>query len=73
VTRLEEEARIGESGALASQLSRLNLVVLDELGYLPFARSGGQPSAGIPPTTCKGCATDEPLAHLEKRMPLRFN
>ena len=42
VTRLEEEARIGKSGALASQLSRLDLVVLDQLGYLPFARSGGQ-------------------------------
>ncbi|OAN54800.1 IS21-like element helper ATPase IstB [Sphingobium sp. TCM1] len=42
VTRLEEEARIGKSGALAAQLSRLDLVVLDELGYLPFARSGGQ-------------------------------
>ena len=42
VTRLEEEARIGKAGALAAQLSRLQLVVLDELGYLPFARSGGQ-------------------------------
>jgi hypothetical protein len=42
VTRLEEEARIGKAGALAAQLSRLDLVVLDELGYLPFARSGGQ-------------------------------
>ena len=42
VTRLEEEARIGKSGALAAQLARLDLVVLDELGYLPFARSGGQ-------------------------------
>ncbi len=42
VTRLEEEARIGKSGALAGQLSRLDLIVLDELGYLPFARSGGQ-------------------------------
>ncbi len=42
VTRLEEEARIGKAGALAAQLSRLELVVLDELGYLPFARSGGQ-------------------------------
>ena len=27
---------------LAAQLSRLDLIVLDELGYLPFARSGGQ-------------------------------
>lgn len=42
VTRLEEEARLGKSGALAAQLSRLDLIVLDELGYLPFARSGGQ-------------------------------
>ncbi|WP_273878134.1 ATP-binding protein, partial [Serratia liquefaciens] len=32
VTRLEEEARIGKSGALAAQLSRLDLIVLDELG-----------------------------------------
>jgi len=42
VTRLEDETRIGKAGALATQLGRLDLVVLDELGYLPFARSGGQ-------------------------------
>src|SRR3546814_335853 len=42
VTRLEEETRIGKGGTLAAQLSRLDLIVLDELGYLPFARSGGQ-------------------------------
>ena len=42
VNRLEEEARIGKTGALATQLSRLDVVVLDELGYLPFARTGGQ-------------------------------
>ena len=42
VNRLEEEARIGKAGTLAVQLSRLEVVVLDELGYLPFARSGGQ-------------------------------
>ena len=27
---------------MAEQLIRLDLVVLDELGYLPFARNGGQ-------------------------------
>jgi DNA replication protein DnaC len=37
VTRLEEETRLGKAGALADQLSRLDLVALDELGYLPFA------------------------------------
>lgn len=42
VNRLEEEGRIGKAGTLAAQLTRLDLVVLDELGYLPFARSGGQ-------------------------------
>ena len=42
VNRLEEESRLGKAGALAGQLARLDLVVLDELGYLPFARSGGQ-------------------------------
>jgi hypothetical protein len=42
VNRLEEEVRIGKTGTLAAHLSRLDVVVLDELGYLPFARSGGQ-------------------------------
>ena len=42
MNRLEEEVPLGKAGALASQLGRLDLVALDELGYLPFARSGGQ-------------------------------
>jgi len=42
VNRLKEEARIGKAGTLAAQLTRLDVVVLDEFGYLPFARSGGQ-------------------------------
>ncbi|KRB84991.1 ATPase [Sphingomonas sp. Root710] len=42
VNRLEDEARQAKAGSLAAQLARLDLVVLDELGYLPFARSGGQ-------------------------------
>ncbi len=42
VNRLEPEARSGKTGRLAEQLTRLDLVVLDELGYLPFAQSGGQ-------------------------------
>lgn len=42
VNRLEEEARTGKPGTLAGQLARLDLVVLDELGYLPFALVGGQ-------------------------------
>ena len=42
VNRLEAEARAGKAGKIADQLTRLELVVLDELGYLPFAQAGGQ-------------------------------
>ena len=42
VNQLEAEARTGTTGKLAEQLSRVDLVVLDELGYLPFPQSGGQ-------------------------------
>ena len=42
VNRLEEERRLSKPGGLAAQLARMDLVVLDEFGYLPFARSGGQ-------------------------------
>ncbi len=42
VNRLEAETRAGRQGRLADYLSRMNFVVLDELGYLPFAQSGGQ-------------------------------
>src|SRR3546814_12188674 len=41
VTRLEEEDRNGTSGALAAQLSRIDQLVLDELGSRPVGRSGG--------------------------------
>ena len=42
VNKLEAEARAGRQGRLADHLARLDLVVLDELGYLPFAQAGGQ-------------------------------
>src|SRR6202035_4102559 len=42
VNRLESEARGGRQGRLADYLTRLDFVVLDELGYLPFAQTGGQ-------------------------------
>src|ERR1700756_482256 len=42
VNKLEGEARAGRQGRIADQLCRLDFVVLDELGYLPFALSGGQ-------------------------------
>jgi DNA replication protein DnaC len=42
VNQLEQEKLDNRGGKLAEHLARHNLVVLDELGYLPFSRSGGQ-------------------------------
>jgi DNA replication protein DnaC len=42
VNRLESETRSGRQGRLADHLTRMDFIVLDELGYLPFAQSGGQ-------------------------------
>jgi DNA replication protein DnaC len=42
VNRLETEARTGRQGRLADYLTRVDFVILDELGYLPFAQAGGQ-------------------------------
>ena len=42
VNRLEAEGRSGRQGRLADYLCRKDFVVLDELGYLPFAQAGGQ-------------------------------
>jgi len=42
VNQLEAEARTGRTGRLAAELVRADLVILDELGYLPFPMSGGQ-------------------------------
>src|SRR5438270_2792316 len=42
VNRLEAEGRSGRQGRMAEYLCRKDFVVLDELGYLSFAQSGGQ-------------------------------
>jgi hypothetical protein len=42
VNRLEIETRNGRQGRIAEQLTRMDFIILDELGYLPFAQSGGQ-------------------------------
>lgn len=42
VNRLEAELRVERQGRIADRLARLNFVILDELGYLPFAQTGGQ-------------------------------
>jgi DNA replication protein DnaC len=42
VNKLEAETRAGKQGRVAEYLARKDFVILDELGYLPFAQSGGQ-------------------------------
>jgi len=42
VNQLEQEKAAGRSGRLAEKLLRHDLIVIDELGYLPFSQSGGQ-------------------------------
>jgi DNA replication protein DnaC len=41
VNALEQEKAQGRAGRIATSLLRLDLVVLDELGYLPFSQAGG--------------------------------
>ncbi len=41
VNLLEREKHEGKAGRIAQTLMRMDLVILDELGYLPFSQSGG--------------------------------
>ena len=41
VNILEREKRDGKAGRIAQSLLRMDLVILDELGYLPFSQAGG--------------------------------
>ena len=41
VNALEQEKARGKAGQLAESLTRADLVILDELGYLPFSTTGG--------------------------------
>src|SRR5690606_35279683 len=40
VNRLETETPAGKQGRLAEYMGRKDFIILDELGYLPFAQSG---------------------------------
>ena len=41
VNALEREKADGRAGRMAENLARLDLLILDELGYLPFSQAGG--------------------------------
>ena len=42
VNQLEQEKAAGRSGRLVETLLRHDLIVIDELGYLPFSQTGAQ-------------------------------
>jgi len=41
VNALEQEKARGLAGRIAANMLRLDVVILDELGYLPFSQAGG--------------------------------
>jgi DNA replication protein DnaC len=41
VNALEQEKLNGKQGRLATRMTHVDLVILDELGYLPFSQTGG--------------------------------
>ena len=41
VNALEKEKQQGKAGQIAARLMHTDLVVLDEMGYLPFSQTGG--------------------------------
>ena len=41
VNQLEQEKQAGKAGRIANRMVHTDLVILDELGYLPFSQAGG--------------------------------
>ena len=41
VNQLEQEKLCNKTGQMAHRLAHMDMVVLDELGYLPFSQAGG--------------------------------
>ena len=41
VNQLEQEKQDGKQGRLANRIIHMDLVILDELGYLPFSQAEG--------------------------------
>jgi len=75
VNRLEAEGRAGRQGRLADYLTRLDFVILDELGYLPFAQAGGEDATArtrpsVPPERKdgRGSLRGQLLFHLISRL-----
>jgi len=65
VNQLEQEKAAGRSGTIAEALLRHDLIVIDELGYLPFSQSGAQLLSHLiePSSTITPRSSSQPIWH----------
>jgi hypothetical protein len=61
VNALEQEKAMNKAGQLAERLLRLDLLILDELGYLPFSRQAAR--------SCSTCSASSPSAPASSSPP----
>ena len=47
VNKLQTEAKLGHQALIADRLTRVNPLILDELGYLPFAQAASRAAPGF--------------------------
>ena len=57
INALEQEKAQGKAGRIALSLLRMDLVILDELGYLPFSQAGGAVLFHLLSRPCKTSTT----------------
>ncbi len=67
VNKLDAEARAERQGRTADLISRLDFLILDELGYLPFAQTGGQLLFHLSLSECKHSPADRRISRLYER------
>jgi len=67
VNKLDAEARAERQGRTADLISRLDFLILDELGYLPFAQTGGQLLFHLSLRECKHSPDDQRISKLYER------
>ncbi|EJZ18533.1 IstB ATP binding domain-containing protein [Rhizobium sp. Pop5] len=70
VNALEQEKAQGRSGQIANRLVHSDLVILDELGYLPFSASGGAMSIGGHASQSPWWGNDRGRKPFRKRFPV---
>ena len=73
VNQLETEARNGKQGRLADFITRLDFVIMDELGYLPFVNRTGFAGGLVSIVTRLGFQFPELRRSLPLLLPLAYS